>query len=106
MPACEKCWTDAYSRMLANPDRSQVEHYVMLLAERAGNPCVPRERRGGVGLRKDGMELKTWKRIYSQGYAAGRKAAKIKDRSEFGSWRSRVAALEAEVSRLKREHHQ
>ena len=39
MSACEKCWGDAYMRMLANPSKAQAEHYRDLLEERKDNPC-------------------------------------------------------------------
>jgi DNA-directed RNA polymerase subunit M/transcription elongation factor TFIIS len=37
--ACEKCWSDAYSRMLADPSKAQTDHYYDLLEERKDNPC-------------------------------------------------------------------
>jgi hypothetical protein len=39
MAACEKCWNDAYARMLADPSKSQTEHYYDLLKERKDHPC-------------------------------------------------------------------
>jgi hypothetical protein len=47
MPACEKCWGDAYMRWLAHPSKSQSEHYLDLLEERKDNPCSEREQREG-----------------------------------------------------------
>lgn len=38
MAACERCWADAYLRMMAEPSKSQTEHYHDLLAERP-RPC-------------------------------------------------------------------
>ena len=43
---CEKCWSDAYGRMRANPSKSQAEHYHDLLEERKDNPCSPEEQAG------------------------------------------------------------
>lgn len=45
-PSCEKCWDDAYGRTLADPSRSQAEHYQDLLDERRDSPCSPREQAG------------------------------------------------------------
>lgn len=40
MTACEKCWADAYQRMMfVNPLKSQTEHYHELLEERKDDPC-------------------------------------------------------------------
>lgn len=36
---CEKCWCDAYIRMMTRGG-SQAEHYAELLRERADNPCA------------------------------------------------------------------
>lgn len=46
MSACEKCWGDAYSRMMCQPEKSQTEHYRDLLNERKDNPCTPEEQAG------------------------------------------------------------
>ena len=46
MSCCEKCWADAYLRMLTNPMKSQSEHYHDLLIEREDNPCSPQEQQG------------------------------------------------------------
>lgn len=46
MPMCEKCWADAYMRMLSRPSKSQAEHYFDLLEERKDNPCTPRQQSG------------------------------------------------------------
>ena len=46
MSSCEKCWADAYMRMLSQPTKSQSEHYRGLLEERKDNPCTPREQAG------------------------------------------------------------
>lgn len=40
---CQRCWNDAYLRMLDEPGKSQTEHYHDLLAE-SGEP-----RKGGEG---------------------------------------------------------
>jgi hypothetical protein len=37
---CEKCWADAYDRMMfVNPLKTQAEHCRELLEERRNNPC-------------------------------------------------------------------
>lgn len=46
MATCEKCWRDAYMRMVNHPMKSQAEHYQELLEERKDNPCSPNEQRG------------------------------------------------------------
>jgi hypothetical protein len=43
--ACEKCWGDAYLRMIIN-GKGQAENYRELLEERKDNPCTPKEERG------------------------------------------------------------
>jgi hypothetical protein len=45
MAACEKCWNDAYARMLADPSKSQTEHYYDLLKERKDHPCSSDQER-------------------------------------------------------------
>lgn len=45
MAMCEKCWSDAYLRMLGN-EKSQVENYYLLLEERKDNPCTPEQQAG------------------------------------------------------------
>ena len=45
MAACEKCWGDAYRRMLST-GKSQGECYIELLEERKNNPCSPKEQAG------------------------------------------------------------
>jgi hypothetical protein len=47
MSCCEKCWQDAYMRMMANPEKSQAEHYSELLEERKNSPCSAEEQRKG-----------------------------------------------------------
>ena len=42
---CEKCWGDAYKRMLYT-GRGQAECYRELLEERRDNPCTLEEQRG------------------------------------------------------------
>lgn len=44
MAVCEKCWGDAYLRMLSN-GKSQAENYRELLEERKNSPCKPEEPR-------------------------------------------------------------
>jgi len=46
MSACEKCWSDAYHRMLAHPGKGQAEHYRELIEERKDSPCTPWEQAG------------------------------------------------------------
>lgn len=46
MAACEKCWNDAYIRMIADSSKSQVEHYYDLLSERKYNPCDEKQQNG------------------------------------------------------------
>lgn len=46
MSACEKCWADAYRRMLCFPGKSQAEHYADILEERKDNPCTVEEQKG------------------------------------------------------------
>lgn len=49
MSSCEKCWDDAYKRMLGNcgqATKGQAEHYHDLLQERKDNPCTPKEQAG------------------------------------------------------------
>ncbi len=48
MSCCEKCWSDAYLRMLDHPSKSQAEHYKDIVAEREkdGSPCSPQEQSG------------------------------------------------------------
>ncbi len=47
MAACEKCWADAYIRVINNPMKSQTEHYQDLLEERKNNPCSEIEQKYG-----------------------------------------------------------
>ena len=46
MAACEKCWSDAYMRTLAEPNKSQAAHYRDLLEERKDHPCTEDEQKG------------------------------------------------------------
>lgn len=50
MPACEKCWNDAYRRALDEPMRDQADHYQDLLRERKDSPCAD------IDYRKRGMK--------------------------------------------------
>ena len=52
MSACEKCWGDAYRRMMMLGG-SQTEHYYALLEERKDNPCTPEEQKGESGMNMD-----------------------------------------------------
>lgn len=45
MAMCEKCWGDAYMRMMVN-GKSQYDNYRELLEERKGNPCTPDQQAG------------------------------------------------------------
>ena len=47
MPACEKCWSDAYTSSRCN-GREQADVYADLLKERdaSGHPCTPEQQRG------------------------------------------------------------
>ena len=47
MPACEKCWSDAYMRMIGDTSKSQSEHYADILREREDNPCSEEEQKFG-----------------------------------------------------------
>jgi hypothetical protein len=44
MACCEKCWGDAYIRWMAEPSKTQAEHYQDLLAERILHPCSKAEQ--------------------------------------------------------------
>jgi hypothetical protein len=44
MSVCEKCWGDAYMRLLAHPTKPQAEHYADLIRERKDNPCSKAEQ--------------------------------------------------------------
>ena len=46
MSSCEKCWGDAYMRMLGSGSKDQAEHYHDLIEERKNNPCTPKEQAG------------------------------------------------------------
>ena len=43
--ACEKCWADAYTRMMLRGG-AQMDHYVALIEERKDNPCSEAEQTG------------------------------------------------------------
>lgn len=45
MPACEKCWADAYTRSLSDPSKTQTEHYLDTLAEHAKQLLAESERK-------------------------------------------------------------
>ncbi len=49
MAVCEKCWADAYRRMLDEPMKTQTSHYMDLLRERMGHPCTKAEQKGHDG---------------------------------------------------------
>lgn len=57
MPTCEKCWKDAYMRMVNNPMKSQAEHYQDLLEERKDNPCSEEEQKYGRGNNESSTNL-------------------------------------------------
>ena len=42
---CEKCWGDAYMRMLST-GKSQADCYLELLVERVNNNCTKKEQSG------------------------------------------------------------
>lgn len=46
MASCEKCWGDAYFRMISNPMKCQSEHYQDLIKERKNNQCTFEEQAG------------------------------------------------------------
>lgn len=48
---CDKCWRDAYSRMISDPSKTQTDHYLDLLDERADNPCTKEEQGGSNGVK-------------------------------------------------------
>ena len=54
MSACEKCWSDAYRRSMANPSKSQTRHYCDLIEERKDSPCTPEQQLGKD--RRKGLE--------------------------------------------------
>ncbi len=45
MPACEKCWADAYRRSYGS-SKSQTECYIELLKERKDSPCTEEQQKG------------------------------------------------------------
>ena len=45
MATCEKCWDDAYVRMMTRGG-SQADHYTALLNERLETPCTEEEQKG------------------------------------------------------------
>jgi hypothetical protein len=47
MPACEKCWSDAYIRSLVN-GKPQAENYRDLLEERKDTPCSKEQQMGTI----------------------------------------------------------
>jgi hypothetical protein len=51
MASCEKCWNDAYVRMINNPDKSQSQHYHDLLEERKNNPCNEEQNRNDATVK-------------------------------------------------------
>lgn len=46
MASCEKCWKDAHSMELANPEKTRGEYYIQLLEERYNQPCNAEEQAG------------------------------------------------------------
>jgi len=63
MPACEKCWEDAYKMMLRT-GKPQAECYSILLKERKNNPCSPKEQAGQFWDEEKQLDKRT---IYSKG---------------------------------------
>lgn len=45
MAMCEKCWEDAYLRMIGN-GKSQADNYMDILEERKDSPCSLQEQAG------------------------------------------------------------
>jgi hypothetical protein len=45
MASCEKCWGDAFDRMITT-GKDQAEYYHDLIIERKDNPCTPEEQAG------------------------------------------------------------
>jgi hypothetical protein len=52
--ACEKCWGDAFMRLLYNCTKTQGEHYRDLLEERKHTPCTRAEQEGQFATQKEG----------------------------------------------------
>ena len=48
MSACEKCWSDAYTRSIGD-GKTQAERYSELINERKDNPCTPEQQAGRDG---------------------------------------------------------
>lgn len=48
MPACEKCWGDAYTRYRCDSSKNQADHYQDLLKERASNACTSEQQAGHI----------------------------------------------------------
>ena len=46
MASCEKCWSDAYTKSMCNPYKSQAEIYSELIIERKDDPCTPEQQAG------------------------------------------------------------
>ena len=48
MSCCEKCWSDAYIRMLCNSEslKTQADHYRELLEERKDRPFSEADKKG------------------------------------------------------------
>lgn len=43
---CERCWADAYMRLMAQPMKTQAQCYEELIEERRDTPCTPQEQAG------------------------------------------------------------
>lgn len=54
---CEKCWADAFSRWMSNPEKDQAAHYADLLVERKDNPCTPEQAAGQMWLDEEFEEM-------------------------------------------------
>jgi len=55
MPACEKCWADAF-----DPYGDHVEAYRKLLQERKNHPCSPKEQAGQWWDEESQSDKRNW----------------------------------------------
>ena len=65
MSACEKCWGDAYMRMLSS-GKGQQECYNELLAERKEKPCSAQEQAGQFWDEEKQIDRRHIGRIYNK----------------------------------------
>lgn len=82
MAACEKCWADAYTRMVADGG-SQVRHYHDILRERRGNPCSIEEQTAHTGVDLDAIRREA--QAEAQAQEASRIATFLRDQER--AWR-------------------